>query len=183
MRASWLLINALLAVADALICAPFAARSPHSARMASPILMPRERGERLLLVDGNNLMSQRKVTKGREALAEKLSGVRGGPCVLVFDGKRGEEASVSAGKDPLVVVTAGGDESDGSGRITADEWIEDEIERTNYERVEVVTADRALRASCHQSKVKTINPVKFWRRYLQRIKGLKNDYVNAPKEA
>ena len=67
--------------------------------------------------------------------------------------------------------------------MTADEWIEQEIEATSYGRVEVVTADRNLRATCHGMRVKTINPTKFWRRYLNRLKGLKNDYTNTPKEA
>jgi len=41
--------------------------------------------------------------------------------------------------------------------------------------VEVVTADRQLRRIARISRVKTINPAKFWRRYLPRLKGLKND--------
>ena len=48
--------------------------------------------------------------------------------------------------------------------------------------IEVVTADRRLRRLAHMSKAKTINPTKFWRRYLHRLKGLKNDYQNTPKD-
>ena len=136
--------------------------------------------ERLLLVDGNNLMGQRKVTKGRDALAAKLAGMNVGRCVLVFDGKAGEAAK-TRGTDPVIVVTKGGDEFR-TGRVTADEWIEKEIETASYERVEVVTADRRLRATCHSLRAKTINPKKFWRRYLARLKGLKTDYTNVPKE-
>ena len=49
-------------------------------------------------------------------------------------------------------------------------------------KVEVVTADRWLRQECHMSKAKTINPIKWWRKYLPRLKGLKSDYSNARKE-
>jgi predicted RNA-binding protein with PIN domain len=140
-------------------------------------------GERLLLIDGNNLMGHRKVTKGREQLAAKISGIRGSQVIIVFDGKRGEAATVS-GSDPQVVVTAGGDEATGAERQTADEWIEAVLEeKTSKENViEVVTADRGLREIAHSYRSKTINPTKFWRRYLQRLKGLKNDYRNSPKE-
>merc|ERR1719399_1103915 len=65
-------------------------------------------------------MGSRGVTKGREALAAKLTGIRGARVVLVFDGKAGEAESVipAAGGAPEVVVTAGGDESR-AGRETA----------------------------------------------------------------
>ena len=125
-------------------------------------------------------MAQRKVTKGREALAEKMAGIRPAKVTLVFDGRKGEAESVS-GSNPRVVITQGGAEDTGEGRETADEWIERELEDASREvEIEVVTADRNLRRIAHAAKVKTINPVKFWRRYLQRLKGLKNDYVNAP---
>ncbi|KAL1498929.1 hypothetical protein AB1Y20_013450 [Prymnesium parvum] len=135
---------------------------------------------RVIYIDGNNLMMQRKVSKGREVLAEKLSGVKASEVVLVFDGKRGEPDSTT-GSNPQVVITSGGDEH-GEHRVSADEWI---IARLNDVAedcdVQVVTADRELRRACQQASATTINPVKFWRRYLPRLKGLKNDYANRPK--
>mmetsp|Transcript_5195 Transcript_5195/g.13651 ORF Transcript_5195/g.13651 Transcript_5195/m.13651 type:complete len:152 (+) Transcript_5195:2-457(+) len=139
-------------------------------------------GDRVTFIDGNNLMMQRKVTKGRELLAEKLAGVKGSKIVLVFDGKKGEEES-SSGIDPEVVVTFGGNEH-GDDRVSADEWIIAQLQETvaTTGEVQVVTADKELRRVCQRTSAKTINPVKFWRRYLPRLKGLKSDYSNAPKE-
>ena len=136
-----------------------------------------------IFVDGNNLMMQRKVTKGREMLAEKLKGIRNAKLTLVFDGKPGEDA-LESGTDPRVVVTAGGNVDDGQGRVTADEWILHELSSIPRREVaiEVVTADRFLRRKVQMCKVKTINPVKFWQRYLPRLKGLKNDYSNERKK-
>ena len=90
-------------------------------------------------------MMQRKVTKGRELLTEKLSGIKGGKVVLVFDGKKGEAES-SSGSDPQVVVTYGGDEN-GEARQSADEWIVDALEEAtaNASEVQVVTADKEVR--------------------------------------
>jgi len=127
-------------------------------------------------------MSHRKVTKGREALRDKLSGIRGSAVTLVFDGKAGEAES-DDGSNPRMVVTHGGDASTGEGRETADDWISREM--TSYPdrralEIEVVTADRYLRRLAHACKAKTINPSKFWRRYLPRLKGMKSDYSNVP---
>ncbi|KAL3932396.1 MAG: hypothetical protein SGPRY_000719 [Prymnesium sp.] len=101
---------------------------------------------------GNNLMMQRKVTKGRERLAEKLAGTKGSnwnafiavQVVLVFDGKKSEPESTS-GSDPQVVITSGGDEV-GDGKISADEWILEQLndEMTADSDVQVVTADREV---------------------------------------
>ena len=41
----------------------------------------------LVRPDGNNLMMQRKVTKGRDALCGKLADIKKGRVVVVFDGK------------------------------------------------------------------------------------------------
>ena len=120
------------------------------------------------------------MTKGRDELTARLQGIRGGSAVIVFDGRRGEAAS-EYGEDPHVVVTHGGDEN-GTDRETADSYIERELLASERgERLEVVTADRRLRMIAHRAKAKTINPAKFWRRYLPRLKGLKNDYRNEPK--
>ncbi len=139
-----------------------------------------QKTKKLIYVDGNNLMMQRKVTKGRDDLAGRLRGVRGAEVVIVFDGRDGEQAS-EAGDDPRVVVTAGG--GDGYERVSADEWIMDEVDGlpSRDVDVEVVTADRHLRRQAQLARAKTINPIKFYRRYLPRLKGLKSDYSNTRK--
>ena len=128
-----------------------------AARSPPAVCLPRPRpAERHLLIDGNNLMAHRKVTKGREALAARLAGIRPARVTLVFDGKRGELPSES-GSNPRVVVTSGGDEESGADRETADEWIERQLVHASREnQLEVVTADRALRRTTHAAKVKTI---------------------------
>lgn len=166
--------------AAALSCAALA--PPPAARAPPPVMMGRvyTPADRITYIDGNNLMNQRKVTKGRDELAAKITGCRQGKMVLVFDGREGE-APTSGGSDPQVVVTRG--ETEGTHRETADQWIVRELSaaQEKYARIEVVTADRALRRECQLEGVKTINPSKWWRRYLPRLKGLKNDYRNAPK--
>lgn len=72
--------------------------------------------------------------------------------------------------------------TEGVDRETADEWIERAIDEAEENRIEVVTADRRLRSVAHGARAKTINPAKFWRRYLPRLKGLKTDYSNQPKD-
>jgi hypothetical protein len=52
--------------------------------------------KRTIYIDGNNLMMQRKVTKGREKLAERLVGIRGADVVIVFDGRAGAFTPLSA---------------------------------------------------------------------------------------
>lgn len=185
----WLtLILQSVATASALVAPTFSSTFSHAAaaaaaRHGAPLLLPKERTApdmRQLFVDGNNLMSHRKVTKGRDELAAKLSGIRGCQVVLVYDGKRGEAASTRDG-DPQVIVTYGGEDETGDQRETADEWIERAIDESPCEVIEVVTADRGLRRIAQAKKVKTINPAKFWQRYLPRLRGQKNDYRNAPK--
>jgi len=172
----------LLLLTPALLPAAITAPRVVSPRAPSAVCMVRPApAARLLFVDGNNLMAHRKVTKGRDELAAKLAGIRPAEVTLVFDGKRGEAESVSVTRDPRVVVTRGGDET-GEDRETADDWIARQLDAASRDvQIEVVTADRNLRRISHMAKVKTINPAKFWRRYLPRIKGLKNDYANAPK--
>lgn len=128
---------------------------------------------RVIFVDGNNLMMQKKVTKGRQRLAQKLGGPRSDEMVLVFDGKPGEAFQV-VGSNPQVVITEGGSEQ-GDGRVSADEWILEQLaELEKGQRAEVVTADKWLRRQVRLvSTAKTINPLKWWRRYVPRLTGLK----------
>ena len=104
---SGLLLGSVHAFAPASLARPSAC----SSRVSAPPVMGRQymSGDRLLLIDGSNLMSHRKVTKGRTELAAKLAGIKGARTVLVFDGKRGEAASTS-GSNPQVVITNGGNE-------------------------------------------------------------------------
>ena len=175
-----------LAPASSLV-ASFSTHQPSTAtscrRSSAVRCMPRPLpAERVMFIDGNNLMAHRKVTKGREALAAKLAGIKPVKVTLVFDGKHGESPSDS-GSNPRIVITQGSTDDGSLERETADEWIERELSCASRDcQVEVVTADRNLRRVAHLSKVKTINPAKFWRRYLARLKGLKNDYLNIPNE-
>jgi hypothetical protein len=118
----------------------------------------------LVRPDGNNLMMQRKVTKGRDALCGKLADIKKGRVVVVFDGKPGEEAKSTEHEGGMrVVVTAGGDAESGASRVTADEWILSDMRSADSSRIEVVTADKELRrmASGVRTTVKLINPVKW----------------------
>lgn len=130
-------------------------------------------------------MMQRKVTKGREALCGKLSGIKNGRIIVVFDGKAGEAFQTTTDGDGIeMVITAGGDSETGAVRLSADAWIIEQMQQAPEPRIEVVTADKELRRMANAMKglsVKTINPVKWWRRYLPRLKGLKSDYSNAPQ--
>ena len=85
-------------------------------------------------VDGNNLMMQQRVTKGRDNLTRKIAGVKSREVIVVFDGRPGEPES-RVGADPEVVVTQGGGEGGGS-RMTADFWIDSQLRAGD----EVVTA-------------------------------------------
>ena len=108
-------------------------------------------------------MMQRKVTKGRELLTEKLSGIKGGKVVLVFDGKKGEAES-SSGSDPQVVVTYGGDEN-GEARQSADEWSVDALDEStaNASEVQVVTADKEVRLAPRARPWEVEQGVSGWR--------------------
>lgn len=133
---------------------------------------------KIIFVDGDNLVQQRRVN--RERVVERLSTIkeRTGRIVLVFDGRKGEVASVS-GTHPEVVVTAGGDEQTGDGRMIADDYIIEQLAAIDKGiKVEVITADTLLRKQAQQLRAKTINPIKWWHRQLPRLQGLKADYTN-----
>ena len=142
-----------------------AARERHApvCMVGSQRASPKERAGKITYIDGDNLMSQRKVTRGREELAAKLTGVRNAEVVLVWDGRPGEVESIK-GSDPQVVITRGADDATGIMRERADEWIAREISEgrgaAEFGEVEVVTADRGLRSIAQYHKAKTINPVK-----------------------
>jgi hypothetical protein len=63
-------------------------------RGTSPVRRPlgKKTSSRTIYIDGNNLMMQRKVTKGREQLAARLAGISGAEVVIVFDGRAGERS-------------------------------------------------------------------------------------------
>ena len=179
------LLVLLALVQPALSLLPSASVRPSAVlhrRASSPLCMPRPAAEtRLLYIDGNNLMAHRKVTKGRDALAAKLQGIRPAKVTLVFDGKRGEQEN-EYGSNPRIVVTRGGEEDSGEDRETADEWIARQLVVASRDvDIEVVTADRQLRRVAHSAKVETINPAKFWRRYLPYAHGASrtHDHVTA----
>ncbi|KAL7568510.1 hypothetical protein ACA910_002631 [Epithemia clementina (nom. ined.)] len=77
--------------------------------------------------------------------------------------------------------------------ISTDDWIMQQLNELKqlsssqsslFSKVQVVTADRALRKKVLEIKpvVKgVVNPVVFWRRYRPRLTGLKSDYTNGPK--
>mmetsp|Transcript_129748 Transcript_129748/g.211271 ORF Transcript_129748/g.211271 Transcript_129748/m.211271 type:complete len:259 (+) Transcript_129748:59-835(+) len=138
----------------------------------------RDETNRVLLIDGNNLMGQKRVTKGRIPLMERLRNIKLHRPVLVWDGAVGEQASVE-GTDPMIVITQGADEN-GNGGKSADEWILNEVKTRPEKYCTVVSGDkdlvRAVRKvprGYQKQKVMVIHPVRFWRRYVARLTGLK----------
>ena len=134
-------------------------------------------------IDGNNLMGHKGTPRDRETIAAKVKPIKAAErVVLVFDGQRGREQD--------------GVEDDGIFRsvylregISADDYILDEIRALiplrPRRKVQVVTADRALRRKVLETKpvvYGVVNPVVFWKKYLPRLCGFKNDYANTPPE-
>jgi hypothetical protein len=127
------------------------------------------------LIDGNNLIGHKLgVTKDVDLITDKLSAIRGQESVvLILDGRKGMESPhvLESGTFQRISLAEG---------VSADEYILQQLETMihNQEerRVQVVTADRKLRAAALRMKpvIKgVVNPVTFWKRYLPRLAGMK----------
>jgi hypothetical protein len=117
------------------------------------------------------------VTKDVDLITDKLTEIRGQESVVfVLDGRKGIQSpnvleSGISGTFQRISLAEG---------VTADEYILQQLETMihNQEerRVQVVTADRKLRAAALRMKpvIKgVVNPVTFWKRYLPRLTGKK----------
>jgi YacP-like NYN domain len=133
-------------------------------------------------IDGNNLLGHKGTPKDATVLAQKLQAIRGDAVILVLDGsKEGPiDSSITANASFQNVLLGQG--------LSADKYIMDEIKSLRKQdptrRVQVVTADRQLRAAVLDIKpiVKgVVNPSTFWRRYLPRLCGMK--LPKAPTES
>jgi predicted RNA-binding protein with PIN domain len=137
-------------------------------------------------IDGNNLKGQRAVPSDRETIVEKLKPMteqitpknksyHTTNVVLVFDGRRGESASVHT--HPMTntgstfqTIVAGLPQS-------ADDYIVETIEKNDFVpgRAHVVTADRVLKMRVLQTKNlnggAVVDPAKFWTYYLPNLTG------------
>jgi len=129
------------------------------------------------IIDGNNLMGHRGTPKSPEVIADKLKPIQAAEAViLVFDGRKGEETVIEyEGCFQNVLLGEG---------LSADDYILQQIreimELIPRRRVEVVTADRALRRKVLEARPtvrNVVNPVVFWRRYLPRLCGFKKKTV------
>lgn len=157
-----------------------AAAAAHAAgrRAGSMPVMRKQLGAdaRIVIVDGNNLMRKRRVTKGRDNLCARLEGISCGETIVVFDGRPEEEHHEIAG-DPNVVVTFGGDRK--RPRVEADDWIIAKLEEIDaIYPIEVITSDKGLRKAVKMARpsgyCKIISPRKWWRRYVPRLRGMKS---------
>lgn len=133
-------------------------------------------------IDGNNLLGHFP-GRDRETIALKVKPIQSAEqVVLVFDGQKGREED-SVEEDGIfrsVYLREG---------LSADDYILDEIKSMiplrPRRKVQVVTADRALRRKVLETKpivYGVVNPVVFWKRYLPRLCGLKSDYTNTPPD-
>lgn len=133
-------------------------------------------------IDGNNLLGHFP-GRNRETIAERVKPIRAAEkVVLVFDGQKGKEQDTieDEGIYKSVFLKEG---------ASADDYILDEIKALiplrPRRKVQVVTADRALRKKVLKTKpvvYGVVNPVVFWKRYLPRLCGLKSDYTNIPED-
>eukprot|EP00977_Amphora_coffeiformis_P005696 scaffold1206_cov160-Amphora_coffeaeformis.AAC.2 len=130
-------------------------------------------------IDGQNLQGHRGTPRDRETIALKVKPIKAAEkVILVFDGQKGltEDSIEEDGIFRNVLLREG---------LSADDYILNEIKALIPERprrkVQVVTADRALRSKVLRTKPVVhgvVNPVVFWKRYLPRLCGMKNDYTN-----
>jgi hypothetical protein len=134
-------------------------------------------------IDGNNVMGHKGTPADRETIAAKVKPITAAQqVILVFDGQKGFEQDTieDEGIFRSVFLREGG---------SADDYILGEIESLiplrPRRKVQVVTADRALRNKVLETKpivYGVVNPVVFWKRYLPRLCGMKSDYTNIPEE-
>ena len=145
-------------------------------------------------IDGNNLLGHRGTPKDPNVIAEKIQAMETfsvsndvnsthhiDSIQLVFDdGKDQAPNTVSKERSAQGIferVSLG-------GTMSADDYILQEIQKLQDEdlparlrKVQVVTADRDLRAKVLRTNKpivrNVVNPVTFWRRYLPRLSGLK----------
>ena len=142
-------------------------------------------------------MGHKGTPRDRQAIADKLQPVEQASSdlhiLLIWDGVPGKD-SVSVVPESVQDEDLGGDTTSVfqvvslAEGMTTDDWIMEQLvflkQSAPFARVQVVTADRALRRRVLETKpiVKgVVNPVVFWRRYRPRLTGLKSDYSNVPK--
>lgn len=134
-------------------------------------------------IDGNNVMGHKGTPRDRQGIARKVQPiVAAQQVVLVFDGQEGLEQDEITQEGIFTNVSL----RQGS---SADDYILEQIKALIPQRprrkVQVVTADRALRRKVLQTKpivYGVVNPVVFWKRYLPRLCLLKSDYTNTSEE-
>jgi hypothetical protein len=136
-----------------------------------------------IILDGNNILGHKGTPADRETIVAKVKPISAAQqVILVFDGQKGLEQDTveNEGIFRSVFLREGG---------SADDYILSEIESLIPERprrkIQVVTADRALRKQVLKTKPivhGVVNPVVFWKRYLPRLCGMKSDYTNVPEE-
>lgn len=138
-------------------------------------------------IDGNNLLAHKGTAGDRHALTQKLLEIQDSAAeeiVLVFDGRKGEETSITQEGMIRLVELGEGLQSDDFIQDEIQKFVNDPVSRKKH-RVNLVSADRDLRKKTSNLKpiVRTVvNPVTFWRRYLPRLKGAKGPNDNLPPE-
>ena len=128
-------------------------------------------------------MGHKGTPRSAETITEKVKPIRAAErVVLVFDGQKDQVGNDvhDEGIVRSVFLQHG---------ASADDYILDEIKALiplrPRRKVQVVTADRALRRKVLETKpivYGVVNPVVFWKRYLPRLCGFKSDYTNIPPE-
>ena len=142
------------------------------------------------LIDGNNFLGQKGVTRDGDVLAERLQPITtkaAQQVVLVFDGRSGqterqEQQKDHDGKSMFRQVQLK------EGEIADDfilETIREIHDDSKMNRVKLVTADKRLRAAALSTRptVKSVvNPKVFWKKYLPRMSGQKKRQEPADDE-
>jgi len=154
---------------------------------------PRNKKNVYWYIDGNNFLGQRGskgLPRSSDDLLERLSPISttaAKQIVVVFDGKKDRTERLDNLVPPASTDSGPGPGTDRvkirqvlleDGAI-ADDFIVQEIERlsgeSKFNRIKLVTADKALRARAlvNQQTKTVVNPKTFWQKYLPRMSGLK----------